>query len=355
MCERKQAMTSLISQDKVFKILERFFFIGLMIASGWFASGVLQHFFSRKTSFTQHKEKVTDYPVVNIMFGRLPSEVNPADVEIKYQSSGMAGVFSDYQPLEIGGNYLHNNKYNKTEKVILESLENKWREIGFRIIHETPILEKNLALITIQIQYNIENITSSSQLSDLGYFTITSPKNSPGTTFWKWKDGKPLYLKMNKNTYIDYNIHPQITKYLKDTDECQDEPYYQCIASQLDLMKFNECSNKCIPNAFSNLGNNYSTPFCQDDTDNEHCALKIVLKINEEEIASDCKKACSNLEYFGKVVLNMPFHSDQGKNWNLYHLRYRLTNQDFESMVYEEYFVYDTVGMIGSVGGTFGR
>ena len=150
MCERKQAMTSLISQDKVFKIMERFFFIGLMITSGWFASGVLQHFFSRKTSFTQHKEKVTDYPVVNIMFGRLPSEVNPADVEIKYQSSGMAGVFSDYQPLEIGGNYLHNNKYNKTEKVILESLENKWREIGFRIIHETPILEKNLALITIQ-------------------------------------------------------------------------------------------------------------------------------------------------------------------------------------------------------------
>ena len=38
----------------------------------------------------------------------------------------------------------------------------------------------------------------------------------------------------------------------------------------------------------------------------------------------------------------------------MYFLWYKLTNQDFESMVYEEYFIYDTVGMIGSVGGTFG-
>ena len=39
----------------------------------------------------------------------------------------------------------------------------------------------------------------------------------------------------------------------------------------------------------------------------------------------------------------------------MYYVRYALTNQDFESMVYEEYFIYDTVGMIGSVGGTFGN
>ena len=38
----------------------------------------------------------------------------------------------------------------------------------------------------------------------------------------------------------------------------------------------------------------------------------------------------------------------------MYFLWYKLANQDFESMVYEEYFIYDIVGMIGSVGGTFG-
>ena len=48
----------------------------------------------------------------------------------------------------------------------------------------------------------------------------------------------------------------------------------------------------------------------------------------------------------------MPRYSDKGENWNMYSLKYRLN--DYETMVYEEYFIYDTVGMIGSVGGTFG-
>ena len=261
-------MTSI--RDKVFKILEWFFFIGFVIASGWFASGVLQQFFSHKTSFSQYKEKVTVYPVVSIFFERLASELNPSDVKIKYGTSGRSNLHF----LEIGENRFCNKKYNRTEMVILENM-NKWPLIqrsmalkGYRIIHATPILEKNLATVHIQIEYKVENKVSTIW-SDIGYFAMTSQKNSPGSTLWNWKDGKPLHMKMNKNTHIDYSIQPQITKYLKDTDECQEESYYECIASQLDVMEFNECSNKCIPNTFSNLGRNYSTPFCQDDTDKE--------------------------------------------------------------------------------------
>ena len=180
-----------ISLDKVFKTLEWILFIGFVITSGWFASGVLQQFFSRKTSFSQHKEKVTDYPVVNFVLGRPSSEIKPSEVEIRYKASGMA----HYQYLEIGRNYLYNHaKYNKTEKVILESLENMWKLRGFRIIHVTPILKKNLARVWFQIEYNVENKTNSS-MSDLVYFYITSRENSPGLSFaGKWEDGKQLFL-----------------------------------------------------------------------------------------------------------------------------------------------------------------
>ena len=51
----------------------------------------------------------------------------------------------------------------------------------------------------------------------------------------------------------------------------------------------------------------------------------------------------------------MPYSLDYGKNWNLYHFKYRLTNNDFEAMVYKEYFIYDAIAMIGSVGGTLGK
>ena len=93
-------------QEKVFKIIQWILFIVLISASGWFASGVLQHFFSHKTSFSQHQEKVNSYPIVNIILGCLASEVNPSDVEIKYRASEMA----NFTYLEIGENHLPNDK-----------------------------------------------------------------------------------------------------------------------------------------------------------------------------------------------------------------------------------------------------
>ena len=99
------ATVKLKMQDKIFKIIEWTLFIVLITASGWFSSGVLLHFFSRKTSFSQHIEKVTDYPVISIIFWGHP-EVDPRDVKILYKASGMAG----FQHLQIGENHLHNEK-----------------------------------------------------------------------------------------------------------------------------------------------------------------------------------------------------------------------------------------------------
>ena len=64
--------------------------------------------------------------------------------------------------------------------------------------------------------------------------------------------------------------------------KCQEDSYYDCISSQIDGSTefFNEeCSKKCIPNAFSNMGTrNYSTAFCQNDTSNKQCIAKHILK-----------------------------------------------------------------------------
>ena len=201
-----------MAQNKVFKIIEWILFIVFIVASGFFVSGVLQQFFSRKTSFSQYKEKVTDYPVVSIILHRNASEFDPSDVQIKYKTSGM----TDFQYLKLGKNNLQNNKFNKNETVNLENLENIWKSKGFRIIHETSVLQMNLATIHIHMEYNAENKINS-QESDLAYIYITSQKNSPGSSFYKWKDGKPLKITMNKNTQVTYNIQPQMTKYLEET------------------------------------------------------------------------------------------------------------------------------------------
>ena len=135
-------------------------------------------------------------------------------------------------------------------------------------------------------------------------------------------------------------------KFIQQSDKCQQESYYECLASQFDLMEFNDCSEQCIPNAFSNQKKTYSKPFCRNDTENEFCALKIMQGL-------ECKKSCFNLEYSGEVGQSFAIPSENETS-NSYYFNYVLTNQDLLAKVYEEYFIYDAIAMIGSVGGTLG-
>ena len=341
-------MLCTISKDKAFKILEWVLFIGLGIVSGWFASDVLDQFFSRMTSFAQYEEPLNDYPVIVIRFPWQKS-INQEDVKILYATKGIPNK----QFLEIGENHLYNKVYNKTEKVILERFT---RERSFRIIPATPILEKNRAAVRILLVYNARNKTNF-KFSGLVRFYVTSLENSPGFANGKWKDGKPLSITMNKNTLNAYYIQPQITKYLKETGKCQKEPYYECILGQLDTNEVNDCPKKCIPDVFANLGKNYSTSFCQNDTSNQECLVKQIL---EQRIGPGCKTSCAHLEYIGELDINMPAIQDCSKLWSdskncrTYYLVYNLSNDDYLTKVYKEYFIYDTIGMMGSVGGTLG-
>ena len=43
------------------------------------------------------------------------------------------------------------------------------------------------------------------------------------------------------------------------------------------------------------------------------------------------------------------------ENWDIYWFTLTLTNDDFLCKVFEEYLIYDSIGMIGSVGGTLGK
>ena len=140
-----------------------------------------------------------------------------------------------------------------------------------------------------------------------------------------------------------------MTKYLKQTGKCQEESYYECIASHLDENEFVKCPNKCIPNVFSNLGKNYSSPFCQNDIFNEKC---INHYMGQKEDGSNCKRSCSNLEYFGEFEAIVPYKSEK-ENWNFYQMHYYI-DKAYEMKVYEEYIIIDAMGMIGSVGGTLG-
>ena len=115
---------------------------------------------------------------------------------------------------------------------------------------------------------------------------------------------------------------------------------------QLDTDEVKHCPKKCIPNVFDNLGRQYSTLFCQNDTENQDCISK---QIVEERIGSGCKKSCVQLEYIGELDLNMPYVDPEIDNctdlWSdsekcsFYYLEYTLSNADYISTVYREYYI----------------
>ena len=346
----RDTMKYTYSRDKAFKDLEWILFIVFTILAGWFASSVLQQFFSSKTNFTQHEEKITKYPVVVIFFNDLKaSKVNLNNLEIHYEVKGMQQAGK----LEIGKNYFHNDDFNKTEKVILESLESHEGYMVFRIIHSTPIHMNEGFPPEVKIILNTDTNVFENSDSEVAVY-LTSPDNSPGFYGDYWTDGKPYQISMIKNSVVKCNIQAQITNYLEQTDKCQKESYSKCIASRIDAIElFNECSKKCMPNTFANMGKYFTTPFCQKDTDSQLCITEEMKMINDQdEGRSKCKKSCSIKEYTGENYLRYNLQKTANE-MDEYYFKYRLHDVN-STKIYDEYLIYDGIGMVGSVGGTLG-
>ena len=101
-------------QDKAFQILEWIFFIGFSIVALWFASGVLEQFFSHKTSFSQYEEEVAYYPVISMFFyDYQASEVNLNDTKIFYGNPNPDNI------KKMGYAYADRATATKNQKILL--------------------------------------------------------------------------------------------------------------------------------------------------------------------------------------------------------------------------------------------
>ena len=106
-------------------------------------------------------------------------------------------------------------------------------------------------------------------------------------------------------------------------------------------------------------GKSYSSPFCQTVKD-ENCAINIFDDVNgkiennfTKKVDFKCKHSCTILQYSGSVVhWNSIFPINE--SYNEHQFEYQFGNTDNKMTVFHEYLIYDSMGMIGSVGGTFG-
>ena len=106
------------STNKLFRVLYWTLYLGLCFISGWFVSGVLENYISRKTSFSQDEEIATKRPVISIIMFSLTGEgpVINKNIWIWYCPSYKFWQFP-CEYLDLGENEFFIKEINDTEKV----------------------------------------------------------------------------------------------------------------------------------------------------------------------------------------------------------------------------------------------
>ena len=93
--------------------------------------------------------------------------------------------------------------------------------------------------------------------------------------------------------------------------------------------------------------NTNKIPNCQNEKEQE-CAQTILSDYFFSMDMNECPSSCSILQYKGKIV----HEANINNNYTIV-LAYSFGAPEFLKL-YQEYLVYDTINMFGSVGGTLG-
>ena len=147
-------------------------------------------------------------------------------------------------------------------------------------------------------------------------------------------------------------IKPEKHIYLKSESNCRDRTFYECFISSISYNDLANISNICLPESLLSLrasGTDVDDmPKCNSTEENAEAFWEIF----DEFENVDCAKLCSILEYSGKIEYWDPKSDSETPNTTFaitIRFAYPATLK-----VFEEYLIYDIIGMVGSVGGTLG-
>ena len=124
--------------------------------------------------------------------------------------------------------------------------------------------------------------------------------------------------------------------------------YLKCLEEKLTKSDFHGCPIKCFPYSPQNL-NDTTLPMCDihNSTEFDCASLHSYMYLYDlsSEIDEQCKPNCKIIQYSGKKTY-------QEKSDTIA-IRYSYLAPAL-TIFHKEYLKYDTIGLIGSIGGTLG-
>ena len=348
-----------IIPNRVFKTVEWTLFFGLCLISFLFMREVLEKYLSKDTSFKQYEEPISEHPTITICLNAYTSKKKMyfgKDFNISYHY-----LFANHQ-FDSGYHRLHlnmgNNYSNTTKEIIqLDRIYSLYVRLPCYKISTYAKTESNVIETGVfrRITVNFNESMSHMDLPSLKTY-ITSEKNSYGVIGNKWMDGKVMTLTLNKNMYYEIRLKVEKIIYLKTKSQCIDEvPFYKCYGEILLKVISELCKSHCIPYflSFMNLYHEHNITMCNSNLYANNflsslCTQAVAFGLfHQPSLKETCRRSCTTYSYSG--IITQAYESLTDKIELQYEFEYP------ESVtVSEEYMIYDTIGMIGSVGGTLG-
>ena len=157
-----------------------------------------------------------------------------------------------------------------------------------------------------------------------------------------------MQLDLHMNMFYEIDLKAEKFIFLKTKRQCRDASFYEYYNLESN---FANCSRKCTPFYFSSLESygDYNNSLCKTETEFK-CAFDEAAAI----LLDFAEKPCSILYYSGKVTHmydDMDIYDFQLSNFITFKYKFAYPKL---MKVNEEYLIYDTIGMISSIGGTLG-
>jgi len=190
------------------------------------------------------------------------------------------------------------------------------------------------------------------------YFGFTSEENYYGVLIEDWMDGKPFGTHAEQDEIVMVKLVPEKFMYLQnqenDESSCSHQTYLEQLKSRFINANFSNCQSTCSPwlLPFQN-----DLPLCGWEVDHEgwhkrNCAKNVLKDVMVNvNLQGEYSRPCNVLQYIGEVSGTLGL--DHNNNYVTFAVRYQFMPPQM-TVTYKEYLIFDTIGVVGSVGGTLG-
>ena len=271
-------------------------------------------------------------------------------------------VFSDQIFYKLGRDF-HLYYNNETDsKILLEEGENQINSMNFLVEKLYTYLSGVCYAITpqffdahkklkFQISF-VKNMDPKDIPSNMGVY-FTSKENSYGIIDMNWFNGNELSFDLDSWS-TTFKLSASTTKYLESTSNCRPYGFNDCLMKMIkEYTRFDESDSHCssitcaalsLPNITSS---NLIQP-CVTFKDNLCMMEKLhdIMKLSK----GTCPKNCTTLEYTGRPTLKQQNDEKDFKK----EYQWSIMMASNKTQVYQEYVVYDAMGLVGNIGGTLG-